>query len=251
MHSAATVVIRAAIALAVLAVLNGCAGAPAPPPAEAVSAPVIERPAFAPDRTYAVMIRPESSGPSPLTVLCDVTVSTTYRLRYNRFGWPTCSAREIYVGLTGLTADAPTVQRWPLTDGRWLEILPMIDVGAGIDGPPRVGRYALAALSARPGEIEVLTGSLLVYRVQPRRIHFLGETAEDGAPSERDGKTFAALFFEIFPEVDSSRLETAPATRITVACEPFRSLGAEAATLGFNCRGSRGGARDFARRAAY
>lgn len=222
---------------AAFALTAGCAAAP--PPAPAPPPPPPERPALSQDGTYFAVTFAGEDARLGLGTFCDVTQTNRYRLRYNRLGWPTCSARELYVGASDPSTSARRApgMRWTLADGRRVEIWPAVNVGAQAGQRILPGAYALAALSPSAGTIEALTGALAVYDVRPGQIHYLGEV-DGGRPIRRDADAFAAAFAATFPEIPRARLNVRPAATLTVECEPFTRLG-HAEVLGLNCVGRR------------
>lgn len=228
---------------ALLAVIAAAACAPeAPGPVDVATMPAVAEPApQEPFRleagvAYAIAELADPGVPLGLVALCDVTSARQYRLRHNRFGWPTCSARELYVGAAD-PAVLPEAMRRRLSDGRTIEIWPLVDVAAGAGSAIAEGRYALAARTEAPGQLAALTGALPVYAVRRGRIHYLGVFDGPGGPVSRDAVRFAAAFAESFPDAPTSRFDLSQTTTFEARCTPFASLSGET-VLGVNCVGT-------------
>ena len=200
--------------------------APQPPPL----------PEFLPDRTYAVVEIDDWETSAVLRTFCDVTILRRYRLRYNRENWPTCSSRELMVGV-GRPGDPPVIGA-ELADGTRIRVWEIFDLATGPDAPPLAGNYALAARTAVEDTIEIYTGRLPVFRIKPGQIHYLGRMGTERPLEARETRTFTRAFRERFPEVPQRRLETTPVSALDVTCKP--ALGStEEAINGFNCIGQR------------
>lgn len=232
-----------------LAALLACAPpAPPPEPAPAVEAPapVVEAPAPLPEpvfeagRTYAVIELGNGEGADAdraLRAFCDVTILRRYRVRYNRENWPTCSSRELMVGVSR-PGDPPETGA-VLGDGRRIRVWEVFDLAAGPDAAPLEGRYVLAAKAEAEDTIELFTGRVPVYRIVPGKIHYLGRMDASGPVAARDIKGFARAFRDRFPDVGRTRLETSRLGVLEVACSP--ALGStEERINGFDCLGKRG-----------
>lgn len=247
---------RPSAALAIgggLAALLACAP-PAPPPEPAPApapAPVVEAPAplpepvFEPGRTYAVIELGNGEGSDTdraLRAFCDVTILRRYRVRYNRENWPTCSSRELMVGVSR-PGEAPETGA-VLGDGRRIRVWEVFDLAAGPDAAPLEGRYVLAAKAAEEDTIELFTGRVPVYRIVPGKIHYLGRMDSSGPVAARDIDGFARAFRARFPDVARTRLETSRLGVLEVTCNP--ALGSTAERInGFDCLGTRGRGRYF------
>ena len=234
----------------VAAALAGCAPpAPAPPapdPAPVAAAPPVPQPPplpdFQPGRTYAVLEIDDWEAPRILRTFCDVTVLRRYRLRYNRENWPTCSSRELLVGVS--RPEDPPETGAVLADGRRIRVWEIVDLAAGAGSAPLEGQYVLAARTAEQDTIEVYTGRLPIYRIVPGRIHYLGRMGSDGPVAARDAAGFARAFRERFPDIGRKRLETSALGVLEVACTPATGSTDETIT-GFDCLGARRGGRYF------
>lgn len=234
------------LALSTALALLGCqppqSSSPEPVQVE-VPEPVVEaeplplpEPEFASDRTYAVLeVGP--TDPNWIYALCDVTVLRRYRLRYNRQNWPTCSSRELLIGV-GRADEATSGLAAELGDGRRVLIWEIFDLAAGDGSAPLKGRYALAALSREQDTIEVLTGRVPVYRINPGRVHFLGRAGPDGAIIARDVSSFSKAFRARFPELDRRRVDTSQLEGLAVTCKLGPGSTNERIT-GFDCLGKR------------
>lgn len=228
-----------------LAALAGCvqpppvqeAVAPAPPSSVPAPKPIpLPEPQFLDGRTYAVIEVADWEAPLVLRTFCDVTVLRRYRVRYNRENWPTCSSRELLVGIS--RPDEAGAAGAELGDGRRLRIWEIFDIAAGADAPPLEGRYVLAAHTAEQDTIEIYTGRLPVYRIMPGKIHYLGRMDGDGPVSARDVQGFARAFRARFPDVPRGRLETSTLGTLKVACRPATGS-TEERINGFDCLGTR------------
>lgn|GEM_PF-5457856 len=207
---------------------------PQPPPEPA---PPLPEPEFAPDRTYAVLETGAGQSAARIYALCDVTVLRRYRLRYNRQNWPTCSSRELLIGIAR-SEDTGQGTEATLDDGRRIRIWEIFDLATGTEAAPLPGRYVMAALSREADTIEVLTGKAPVYRIEPGRIHYLGRADTDGAVTARDVTGFARAFHARFPDIGRRRLETSPAEGLEVSCKAGPGS-TDAQITGFDCLGKR------------
>ena len=233
---------------ALVAVVSACVQPPPPPPEpdpEPVAAPEPPPPPppppppdpeFLPGRTYAVFETPQDADDAAVIyTLCDVTVLRRYRLRYNRQNWPTCSSRELLIGVSrpGDVRGAVTT----LDDGRRVQVLEIFDLATGGESSPLAGSYVLAALSREEDTIEVLTGRLPVYKIEPDQIHYLGRIGSDGSVEGHDGQTLRKSLRARFPEA-ARRFTAKPPTTFDVKCD--QALGSTADRItGFNCLGTR------------
>lgn len=232
--------IRVSLVAGLAAGLIACAP-PAPPPAPD-QAPVAAAPQpppapdFQPGRTYAVIEIENWDTPRALRTFCDVTVLRRYRLRYNRENWPTCSSRELLVGVS--RPEDPPETGAVLGDGRTIRVWEIVDLAAGAGADPLKGQYVLAARTAGRDTIEVYTGRLPVYRIAPGKIHYLGRMDASAPVAARDARAFARAFRERFPEVPRGRLETSALGTLEVVCKP--ALGSTSEQInGFDCLGER------------
>lgn len=230
-------------------ILTGCATQQSPQPPEPAAIPEIvaapaappvpeapPAPDFQPDRTYAVIEVDDWDAPAVLRTFCDVTVLRRYRLRYNRENWPTCSSRELMVGVA--RPGDPPVAGMETEDGRRFRVWEVFDLATGPDAPPLAGSYALAARTEVEDTIEVYTGRLPVYRFKPGQIHYLGRMGTERPLEAREARTFARDFRARFPDVPRRRLETTAISAIDVTCKP--ALGStEEQINGFDCIGQR------------
>lgn len=226
--------------------LTACAPQPAPPPpapepvaVEPAPPPAPEPPPlpeFQPDRTYAVLEVDDWEAPAVLRTFCDVTVLRRYRLRYNRENWPTCSSRELMVGVA--RPGDPPLTGVELEDGRRIRVWEIFDLATGPDAPPLAGNYALAARTVEQDTIEIYTGRLPVFAIKPGQIHYLGRMGTERPLEARDVRSFTRAFRARFPEVPRRRLATGALTALEVACKP--ALGStEERINGFDCLGQR------------
>ena len=201
--------------------------APPPPP------PPPDPPEFEPGKTYAI-IETGDSDQQAILAFCDVTILKRYRLRYNRENWPTCSSRELLVGVSR-SETSEGVQRVRLAGDRQLIIWEVVDLAAGVDAVPLKGRYALAARAAERDTIEIFTGRIPVYRIEPGKVHYLGLMGDDSPIAARDAKGFFAALREEFPGLDVRRFETSGLDGLDVTCE--RAIGStDERITGFNCK---------------
>lgn len=240
-----------AIAGVIAALCAGCAPAPvatpvvspkpAPQPAPVEAPAPLPEPEFLDGRTYAV-VDIESEAFEGLYTLCDVTVLRRYRLRYNRQNWPTCSSRELLIGVSRTQEDQGAIEA-ELEPGRRFQVWEIVDLATGVQAAPLEGSYALAALTREQDTIEVLTGRTPVYQVAPGRIHYLGRVGPDGAINAYPAKEFSAAFRKRFRSA-GKRLVTKPPQAFEVSCEPALGSTQERIT-GFNCIGKRLRARFF------
>ncbi|MEO1491377.1 MAG: hypothetical protein AAFV19_04400 [Pseudomonadota bacterium] len=183
------------------------------------------------------MLEIDAAVPAWIYALCDVTVLRRYRLRYNRQNLPTCSSRELLIGVARAGDQSPGAGA-VLGDGRRVLIWEVFDLAAGDSAAPLPGRYALAALSREADTIEVLTGRVPVYRITPGRIHYLGRADADGTILARDADAFARAFRARFPELARTRIDTSPLEGLDVRCDTGPGS-TETRITGFNCIGKR------------